>query len=849
MSDTNTNPTADSSCPNCGRVLDRGSGEVVCRRCLLEVALNAVATESNEEDSWLDALQDNRAPADRYEILAEIARGGMGVVYRARDRGLNRAVALKMILPHQLQSRAAIQRFRGEAEAVAALDHPGILPIYEVGELDGLPFFSMKLAEGGNLAGQFSRWQARWREAAQLIAQVARAVHHAHERGILHRDLKPGNILLGREGEPYVTDFGIAKWIGRDTRLTLDASTLGTPYYIAPEQAAGGAGRLTPAADVYSLGAILYELLAGRPPFVAETPLETLRLVMDMAPPPPRLFNAAIPRELELICLKCLEKDPNARYSSAADLARDLERWLEGKTIFARPASIGERTWRWINRNRAPAALGAVAVTAVLLMLWVLSAQRSNLTNPPSSEAPAKSIALLPFENLSRDPNNAYFVQGIEEEILGRLGQLADLKVISRTSTQQFKSAPGNLSEIGRQLGVANILEGSVQKEGDQVRVRVELIHVANGTHLWGDSYDYKSTDLFRVESEVAQAVAEKLQARLTGSEVHAMTVRPTQNVVAHQAYLKGRYFWNKTTAEDLRKAIDYFSQSTAADPSYAPAYAGLADAYLMLPFITGGTPQDCYPKAKEAARKALQLDASLAEAHIAFAEAIQVYDFDYVQAATEFRRGLELNPNYASGRWRYSWLLGALGKFDEAFAEMNRAVELDPLSLVINTDLGYLYIVAGRYDVAINQLHRTLEIDPNFYYAHGNLGEALEFKGEREAALAEYNKMRGLNDDPFGLAEIAHVNAALGHKTEALRALNQLTEVAKQRYVEAYAFSLVYAALGEKDEALRWLEKSYEDRAGADLAFIRYDPFLAPLRGEPRFETLADKIVPRPST
>ncbi|HVF70442.1 MAG TPA: protein kinase [Chthoniobacterales bacterium] len=821
-------------CIKCGAELLSESAGSLCPVCLLDAAF---------------ADETDKGTAFHYDLIEEIARGGMGVVYRAVQHGSNRQVAIKMILVEQAATPGMMERFRAEAEAVASLDDPHILPIYEIGETEGRPFYSMKFANGGTLrecAADFSEP----RDAARLVATIARAVHHAHDRGILHRDLKPGNVLLdGPERKPYVADFGLARWIGRESRLTLAQSALGTPHYIAPEQAEGSSRKLTPAADVYSLGAILYELLTDGPPFIADTPLETLRLSRETEPAPLRSLKPSVPRDLEVICLKCLAKEPTARYSSAAALADDLARWLEGRTILARPATALERGWSWARRNRALAGLSAAFAAALLLLVVFLRPSAVSRGPLAASPAPAKSVALLPFENLSRDPDNAYFIQGVEEEILGRLGKIADLKVISRTSTQRFKSARENLSDIGRQLAVANVIQGSVQKQGDQVRVRVQLINATNGAHLWADSYDYKSTDLFRVESEVAQTVAEKLQARLSGSEVHAIAVRPTQNSAAHQAYLKGRYFWNKTTADDLRKAIDYFTQSTAADPSYAPAYAGLADAYLMLPFITGGRPQECYPKAKEAARKALQLDDSLAEAHIAYAQAVQVYDFDYVQAAVEFQRGLELNPNYASGRWRHSWLLGALGKFDEAFAEMKRAVELDPLSLLINTDLAYLYIVTGRYDEAIEQLRRTLEIDPNYYYARGNLGEALEFKGEREAALAEWLKMRELNDDPFGLAEIAHVQAALGRKAEATRTLNEMIELAKTRYVQAYAFSLVYAALGQKDEALRWLEKSYEDRAGADLAFIRVDPFLIPLRGEPRFEALADKIVPRPNS
>jgi TolB-like protein/Flp pilus assembly protein TadD len=484
-----------------------------------------------------------------------------------------------------------------------------------------------------------------------------------------------------------------------------------------------------------------------------------------------------------------------------------------------------------------------VLTLAILAFFHRPTSPKSNRLQAPA--IPSKSIAVLPFENLSEEKGNEYFAEGVQDEILARLAKVADLKVVSRTSTQHYKSSPDNLPQIAKQLGVANILEGTVQKSGTQVRVNVQLINALTDAHLWAEIYDRKLTDIFKVESDIAKTIAETLQARLTDSEVHALATRPTENSEAHQLYLKGRYFWNKTTAEDIKKAIDYFNRAIGVDPNYALAYVGLADAYLLLPFITGGLPQDCYPKAKAAAQKALEIDATLGEAHIALGEALRVYDFDYAQASTEFRRGLQLNPNYANGHWRHSWLLAALGRFDEAFAEMKRAAELDPLSLIINTDLGYLYAVTGRYDQAIAQLRRTLEIHPNFYYAHGTLGQAFEFNGSLDAALTEYRKTRELTDDPFVLAELAHVYAVSGNKTEARKFLNEMNEVAKHRYVEAYAFAIVYLALGEKEEALRWLEKSYQDHAGADLAFIRIDPLLAPLRGDPRFEKLANEIVP----
>ena len=831
------------TCPKCGARLPPDG---TCTRCSIDSAFASPSPNDAEPISWLDALEAEGAPVGRYELLGEVARGGMGVIYRARDRSLNRIVALKMILPQQLQSPGALDRFRAEAEAVAALDHPGILPIYEVGELDGLPFFSMKFVEGGSLVNFVEQWRDRRRDAAELIAHIARAVHHAHERGVLHRDLKPGNILLGHDNTSYVADFGIAKWLARDTRLTLHESSLGTPHYIAPEQAAGGPVKLTPAADVYSLGAILYELLTGRPPFTAETALAVIRLVIDTAPLPPRTLNAAIPRDLELICLKCLEKEPSARYGSAAALAEDLERWLAGRSILARSSTPVLYAWHWVKRNRPLASLsGALLVALVAVALFLYERPRKEGSTSPMG--PEKSIAVLPFENISGDPNNAYFAEGIQGEILARLSKIAALKVISRTFTQGFKSAPANLHDIAQQLGVANVLKGSIQKAGDRVRVHVELIRAMDGSPLWAETYDRELTDIFRVESDVASAIAATLRARLTGTETDAIATRPTTNQAAHQLYLKGRYFWNKTTAGDIRKAIDYFTQATAADPNYAPAYAGLADAYSLLPYLTGASPQECAPKAKAAAEKALAIDDTLAEAHIALGEAIRSSEFDFDTAGMEFRRGLELDPNYANGHWHYSWLLAALGKTDEAIAEIKRALEPDPLSLIINTDLGFFYILTGRYDEAIDQLRRTLEMDPNFYYAHGNLGEVYALKGSFDASIAEIRRAQELNDDPFILVLLTYAYATSGNRTEARGTMDKLSEIGRHRYVQAYGLAVCHLALGERAEALNWLEKAYQDHDAAALGVMRIDPFLAPLRRDPTFERLAQKVVPMP--
>ncbi len=510
--------------------------------------------------------------------------------------------------------------------------------------------------------------------------------------------------------------------------------------------------------------------------------------------------------------------------TKAADLANERSR---GKT------------WIYIIVVGALLSIG-------LFFLGRYSASRGTPLQGESPTFPQKSIAVLPFDNLSRDPDNAYFTEGVQDEILTRLANVADLKVISRTSTQHFKSAPEDLPRIAKQLGVAHVLEGSVQRANDQIRVNVQLINALTDAHLWAETFDRKLTDIFAVESEIAKTIADTLQAKLSGSEQHAIAARPTENTEAHQLYLKGRFFWNKRTGNDLKKSIDYFQQAIAADPNYALAYAGVADAYAFLPGYTAGTPRDCYPKAMAAAKKALELDDTLAEAHTALAIAIWLYDFDFSQAIREFQRAIEVNPNYAVAHQQYgNIILTALGRFDDAIAEGKRAVELDPLSLVINTDLGVDYFCARRYDEAIEQLRKTLEMDPGYYFAHVILGQVLEMKGAPDAAIAEYQKARVLNDDPSVLGLLGRVYGLSGNKTEAEKILNQLKELSTQRYVAAYSFGLVYLGLGDKQEALCWLEKSYQDRAGSDIGYIRVDPLLDPLRGEPRFEALAEKVVP----
>jgi len=482
---------------------------------------------------------------------------------------------------------------------------------------------------------------------------------------------------------------------------------------------------------------------------------------------------------------------------------------------------------------------GAISVSLFLFGRYTATSKQSG-----SAELPAKSIAVLPFENLSGNPENAYFTDGIQEEILMRLAKIADLKVVSRTSTVRYKRSPENLREVANQLGVANVLEGSVQRTADRVHVNVQLIKAASDAHLWAEAYDRKLTDIFAVESEIAKTIADTLQAKLTGSEQHAIAAQPTQNTEAHQLYLKGRYFWNRRTAENLKKALAYFEQAAEKDPNYALAYTGIADSCTLIPIYSAGTPQEYHPRARAAAQKAVELDDTLAEAHTSLA-AVFFDDFEFAQAAKQHERAISLNPNYATAHHFYGLgPLAALGEFDKAIAEEKRALELDPVSPIISASLGAIYTLGRRYDEAIAQLRDTVEMHPEFYWAHRWLGWALELKGATGEAITEYHKAFELSDDPIVLAQLAHAEVSVGRQNEARQILARLTEDAKARYVPAYAFAVIHLALGEKDQALDWLETAARDHDNFYSNFFNVDPYLDPLRGDPRFEALVSKIL-----
>jgi TolB-like protein/Tfp pilus assembly protein PilF len=698
-------------CPKCGARIFTDAPRGFCSVCLFKTGLSGFVEENGETPPV-------RIPMHfgDYELQGEIGRGGQGVVYRARQKSLNRTVALKIIVLGHWATARHLKRFRLEAEAAASLNHPSIVPIHEIGERDGCCYFSMNLIEGGQLDEVVRREAISIRRAAELIAKLARTVHYAHEHGILHRDIKPGNVLLDTEGQPHLTDFGLARLVETESTVTRTTEVLGTPSYMAPEQASGNDVALTSATDIYSLGAVLYHLLTGCPPFAGGTTYETVRLVLETEPRQPRLLNPKVNRDLSTICLKCLLKDPQRRYDSALALAEDLERWLKHEPILARRTGLFARGKKWVRRKPAIAAvitLSLALIATVGVIVW-----KSDLFHRPA----AAGIAVLPFENLSNDKEDASFADGVQDDLLTKLAKVAALKVISRTSVMQYRDKQ-NTRQIGKELEVSHVLEGSVRKTGAWLHINAQLIDTRTDAHVWAQQYDRDLKDVFVVQSQIAQEVAGQLHAKISASERLAIERPPTADLTAFDLYSRAKNFLlsaSNTTnltrgEEDLMRAADLLNQAVAHDPTFLQAYCQLAWTHDYLYYNGFDRTAARLSLAEAAIRAAFQLRPDAGEVHLARAWNLYRGYRDYDGALAELHIAGKTLPNDA----RLFELKGYIerrrpGDQEEGLRNLERAIELDPRNIQLLQQASVSYDSLRRYAEEEAILDRALAVEPN---------------------------------------------------------------------------------------------------------------------------------------
>jgi eukaryotic-like serine/threonine-protein kinase len=821
-----------------------------------------------------------------YRIVQKLGAGGMGEVYLAEDTRLDRQVAIKFLPPESMADEQARSRLLQEAKAAAKLDHPNICSIYEVGEEDGRSFIAMQYVEGETLAARIERKPLELRDALHVAVQVADALADAHARGIIHRDIKPQNIMITPRGQVKVMDFGVAKVISQRSELESGADTqilmtepgliLGTIPYMSPEQVRGES--LDVRTDIFSFGVVLYEIVSGHQPFVSESTATTITAILMRDPPPLGRYSSDVPDELQWIATKALRKNREDRYQTVKDLHSDLsslKQRLEfeaererseltdvggspragtggrqiaetaeqpmsatGDDAAARTTFHAGHQISRFRKHMAAFGVGTLALIALAATALFLMARSGKAID---------SVAIMPFTNVGADPNTEYLSDGITESLISNLSRLANLKVMSHSSVFRYKGREIDPQAVGRELKVRAVLTGRVVQRGDGLSISLELVDAQDNRQLWGEQYNRRLADILQLQTEISREVSEKLRLKLTGEEQKRLAKPYTENPEAYQFYLKGRFHWSKVNEEGLKKAIEYFNQAIEADPNYALAYTGLADAYNVQALIGIAPPKEVWPKAKSALEKALALDDTLAEAHGTSGAMKLFFEWDWPGAERELRRAIQLNPNLGGAHDLYCTYFQVIGRLDEAMSESKRAQELEPLSAVISGNLVYTYYFMRQYDAAIEQYRKTSELDPNFLPTLFLLGQAYERKGMYDQAIAECQKALRIHEhDPAIISVLGYVYAVSGRKSEAQKLLNELMESWKQRYFSPIDVALVYTGLGDRDQAFAWLDRAYEAR-DPNLIGVNVERELDSLRSDPRFIDLLRRIgIPR---